>query len=209
MSGIGARNKRGAEKEERKLMLSITVEQMHGMHPCGWDKENNGKNYTRERVTELWGGKKSLTPLEISALDIPAADRLWVLLRPEIIPEKLLHELACQFAEYSLHIFEKKYPDDKRPRLAIEAKRAWIKGEISDEELSIARDAAGDAAWAARAAARAARAAAGYAAWAARDAARDAAWDAARAAARDAARAAEAARNAFLEMTRNVLKEAD
>ena len=90
---------------------------------------------------------------------------------------------AADCAEYALHLFEREYPDDKRPREAIEAARRFALGEIDDA----ARDAAWDAAWAAaRAAARdAARAAARAAAW---DAARDAAWDAARAAARAAAR---------------------
>ena len=89
--------------------------------------------------------------------------------------ERILHEAACDIAEDVLPIFEKEFPGDKRPRLAIEAKRKWLKGEITDTELAAARDAAWDAA---RAAARAA----------ARDAAWDAAWAAAKAAAKAAAR---------------------
>ena len=78
---------------------------------------------------------------------------------------------AADCAEHVLPIFEKQYPDDKRPRKAIEAARAYARGDIDAAAGDAARDAAGDAAWAA----------AGDAAWdAAGDAARAAAWAAAR-----------------------------
>ena len=70
-----------------------------------------------------------------------------------------LNEWACCNAEVALLVAE---IEDSRCWEAIEAKRAWLRGEISDKELDAVRDAARDAARAA--------------AW---DAARDAAWDAA------------------------------
>jgi len=90
---------------------------------------------------------------------------------------------AADCAERVLPIFEGEYPDDDRPRKAIEAARAFANGNITESELAAAGDAAEDAAWAAG---DAAEDAAGDAA---RDAAGDAAWDAAR----DAAGAAGAA----------------
>ena len=49
------------------------------------------------------------------------------------------HDLACRFA--------KRVPEgEDQPRLAIEAKRAWLRGEISDDELRAAR-ATARAAW--------------------------------------------------------------
>jgi len=100
-------------------------------------------------------------------------------------------ELAVYAAESVIGIFEKQRPDDKRPRAAIEAAKAWLK-DPSEKTRAAARAAwaASDAASAARDAARAAASAAS----AARDAARaasDAAW-----AARDAAWAARDARDA-------------
>jgi hypothetical protein len=102
---------------------------------------------------------------------------------------------AADCAERVLPLFEDKYPQDDRPRKAIEAARAYARGEIRDAARdaawAAAWDAAGVAAWAAaRAAARnAARAAARAAAGdAARDAARVAAWADAGADARDAAK---------------------
>jgi chemotaxis protein histidine kinase CheA len=179
--------------------VNINLEYIKTFNPC-----SSGVNEYIEAGYENFSG----TVLEFLNLNkVSIKNRLWVVLRPEIISENDLHELACKFAESVLHIFEKEYPEDKRPRLAIEAKRKWLKKEITDSELDAARvavwNAARDAASAARAAAwaaawetaNAARAAARVAA----NAARDAAWEAANAArdaasaARDAASAARAA----------------
>ena len=92
---------------------------------------------------------------------------------------KDLRLLAADYAERVLPIFEKRFPGDDRPRLAIKAARDFANGIIDDAARSAAwdaaraaaRDAAGDAAWAA--------------AW---DSARSAAWDAARSAAGTAAK---------------------
>ena len=80
---------------------------------------------------------------------------------------------AADCAEHVLHLFERERPDDDRPRKAIEATRAFARGEIDRAAWAAARDAAWAAAWAAD-----------------RDADRAAAWAADRAAARDAACAA-------------------
>ena len=96
--------------------------------------------------------------------------------------EKTARLFVCDCAERALSIYEKKYPNDKRPRHAIEISRKYANKKATKEELAAARGAAWAAAWAA------ARGAAWAAAWAA---ARDAAWAAARAAAGDAAGAAE------------------
>lgn len=102
--------------------------------------------------------------------------------------EKTAILFAADCAERTLHIFEKQYPNDERPRKAITASRNFAFGDISKKELAAAgasRDAAG-------AAARDAEAAA---AGAARDA-EAASRDVAGAAARDAAWAAAAAAGA-------------
>ena len=80
--------------------------------------------------------------------------------------DHLLHEFACLCAERAL---KRTKVDDKRSWAAIQAKRDWLAGKITGDELAAAGAAAGDAA----------RAAAGDAAWAAAwDAAGDAAGDA-------------------------------
>ena len=82
-------------------------------------------------------------------------DALWALRTVEG-KDRELRLFACDCAEMVLPIFEKKYPDDKRPRYAIEVARRYAEGQATDEERAAAGDAAMAAAWAAaRAAARA------------------------------------------------------
>ena len=97
--------------------------------------------------------------------------------------EKTARLFAADCAEHVLSIYEKKYPDDDRPRNAIEAVRKYANGKITREELDAVGDSAWAAAWAAvgdavgTAARAAAWAAAGDSAWAAaRDAVGDSAW---------------------------------
>ena len=120
----------------------------------------------------------SADALEILALRrIPAEERLWAVLRAEFIPDRILHEFACRCAEM----------DDPDPRSinAIAVKRRWIAGEATDEELAAAEAAA----WAAaRTATRAAAWAAAETAWA-------------------VAEAAWAARNAYVDMLAQMLRE--
>jgi hypothetical protein len=93
--------------------------------------------------------------------------------------------LAIYAAELVIGIYEARYPDDMRPRQAIDAARKWLKDptEVNRQAARAAADvawAAADVAWAA---ADVAWAAAGAAADAAGAAAREAAWAAAWAAA--------------------------
>ena len=73
---------------------------------------------------------------------------------------------ATDCAEHVLPYFEETYPKDNRPRKAVEAARAWVRGEIALSEVRAAAFAAHAAARAAAhaAAARAAARAAGHAA---------------------------------------------
>ena len=86
--------------------------------------------------------------------------------------ERTAWMFAADCAEAVLPIFERERPEDDRPRKAIEAARAYARGEIGDA----AKAAAGAAAWDA----------AGAADWAAGWDAGAAGWDAAGAAARAA-----------------------
>ena len=78
--------------------------------------------------------------------------------------QKLLALWAADCAEHVLPYFEEKYPKDDRPRKAIEAARAWVRGEILMMKGRAAASAAHAAAREANdAAARAAARAAGHA----------------------------------------------
>ena len=177
------------------MQKRVTVDNVMWWGPC--------PGYPRKRIEGLFAGRETLGWREIAALDLPAADPLWWLLRPEFLSARRLHLLACDFAEAVLPL-----ADDPRSAEAIRVKRLWVDGQATDEELAAAGKAAREAAReAARVAAReAAEAAARAADWDASEAAAartagDAAWVAARDAraaretwaARDARAAADAA----------------
>ena len=65
--------------------------------------------------------------------------------------ETELRLFAADCAEHVLPIYEAAYPDDDRPRRAIEAARAFARGEIDEVAWDAARAVAVDAALAARA----------------------------------------------------------
>ena len=88
---------------------------------------------------------------------------IWMLQRRGDVQQTTLVSLACECAEHVLHVYESKYPNDDRPRKAIEAARAWAndpseaKKKLADAAYDAASDAAYDAyAYAAYAAAYAA-----------------------------------------------------
>ena len=163
-------------------MRTVTPAQFKTFGPC-WLETAEG----RERFRIVSALRPEWTALDVLALPyVSAQDKLWSVLREEFLPAAHLHEFACRCAEYAL-TFVKEH--DSRSIEAIAAKRAWVRGEITDEELKAAREAAREAAGAdagaaahvaARVAARAARAAVWEAAGAA---ALYAAWDVAWAAA--------------------------
>ena len=117
-------------------MKNLTIMDVLRMRPC--------EGYGTDRVKGLWAGRESLTPLEILGLDIPIEDRFWVVLRYDTIGQKLCDEIACDIADHVLPIFEREYPDDKRPREAIEITRLHIAGKATGDARAAAGDAAGD-----------------------------------------------------------------
>jgi len=138
---------------------------------------------------------------------------LWALRATTTDSRKIAIQLAVEFATQALPIFEKEYPEDKRPHLALQAVSAFLDGKITLKELRAASDAASAASYAAHAASdaphaasyvapHAARAAsyaasvASYVARAASDAARYAASGTARAASDAASVASDTARAA-------------
>lgn len=164
---------------------TCTIDDVLSWDPC----DDGDKDYSdRAVLVDLAKGKTSASALDILAMrHIPAADRLWLVLRPALVPEYTLHVFATKCADRALRREKRKgRAVDLRSRAAIKAKLRWLRNEIDNDQLGAARAAA----WAA--AGSAALDAAWTAAWtAARDAARtaartaavDGAWDAAWAAA--------------------------
>lgn len=131
-------------------MKTHTTADIMALKPC--------EEYTDKRISELIGD--GLTAEGIAALNIPVSDRIWCLIA--LLPEREQRLFACDCAERVLPIWEKQYPDDKRPRACIEAARRYAENPTDDNQrlmLAAARytamaaaytaDAAWEAAWAA------------------------------------------------------------
>jgi len=70
---------------------------------------------------------------------------LWTLGRRGAQDKQKLALCACDIAERVLPLFEEEYPEDMRPRMAIEAARRWAENP-TEENLNAAAAAAADAA---------------------------------------------------------------
>ena len=155
-----------------EMTLFTTLNELKKHNPCagGYKKllKHIGADYPADKPIDL------RTILKSNGFD----DTIWVLraAMPVADRDRIARLFACDCAESVLHIYEEEYPDDNRPRNAIEVARRYALGQATEEELQAARNAA-DASW-------------------------SAAWDAARYAARDAARyAADAAGAAAAAMS--------
>jgi len=138
-----------------------------GWHACRWE------DAIHHIAAELW--VVELDGRIVEGPDTVVAERLRIVRRVKL-SDRDFRLFAADCAESVLPVFERAYPNDDRPRLAIQAARDYANGLISDDARAAASAAARDAYWAARAAAWDA---AGDAYWAARDAYWTAAWDAA------------------------------
>jgi hypothetical protein len=165
-----------------KIRKTATLDEIMALAPAPCVK------FSRERVAKFFGDKKRLNLDDLIAIPekrLSYAEKLWVLLREEFIPEKELHLLACRYAERALkREREAGREPDARSWEVLRVKRRWVAGRATDEELEAALAAARAAA--ARAAVLAAARAA-WAAWAATVPARAAVLAAAAAAAARAA----------------------
>ena len=156
------------------MKITITLNMIRVHSPCGdgWEKLLKSLGKTKADDDPLTFGQ--------IAKSNGVYDAFWCLRALPKDKQYIARLIAADIAERVLPIFEKEYPNDRRPREAIKASRDFALGKIDEEARA--------AAWAA------AGAAAGAAAWAAAGAAAGAAArDAARAAAGAAARAAAGA----------------
>lgn len=121
------------------MMDYTTLNKIRRNDPCadGWEKLLKTLDKKKADDEPL----SFLTILESNGLD----DAIWALVAHE--DQNKVRKFACDCAEHVLHIYEKQYPDEKRPRQAIEVARKHSDGQASDEELAAAWAAAWDAAW--------------------------------------------------------------
>ena len=156
-------------------MKTITYEDFVSFKPC-WLIDGETRIKHAAQLSRYRKMRDKWSAIDILRLDdVDAEDRLWLVLREELIDAPILREFACRCAERALSRIDK---PDERSVAAIEAKRKWMRGEISDDAMAAERAAARDAEMIAERAE--AFVAAMAAAWAAE---RAAAWAAAMAAA--------------------------
>jgi hypothetical protein len=103
----------------------ITLSAIKTLNPCKDRLDNFVKFY----------GSKTLTKGQFMGLkNITQEDKMWVAFR--MMPQANIRYAAADIAESVLHIFEKEYPNDNRPRRAIEVAK---NPNSTQEELNSAR----------------------------------------------------------------------
>jgi len=113
-------------------MQTVTAKQLASWNPY--------ENYAHSEIEKLFASKKTPSALDILESDIPTEDKLWTVLREELIPASMLYEFACLCMESALILNLKiGYESDPQSLAAIDARRKWLRGEITKTEL--------DAAW--------------------------------------------------------------
>src|SRR3972149_1465648 len=118
-------------------MLHTTFQLLKLAGACG-QKRGSGRGY--DKLAQALGGVSKYgknTPIPLARI-IDAnnlKDALWcliaVLTEETTERDKIARLFACDCAEHVLYLFEEKYPEDKRPRQAIEAARLFVAGGVT------------------------------------------------------------------------------
>lgn len=100
--------------------------------------------YSSDHVAYVFAGRKFLSPFDILDLvTVPAGDRLWVLLRPAIIPADTLYELAGVFALSMLPSASSTDAADRAWRreglYMLRRRQLWRRGQLSRQEWTAHR----------------------------------------------------------------------
>ena len=124
------------------MKLTTTLSRIRGHSPCsdGWKK-----------LVKHLGGIDAFgedTPINLLTIleSNGVQDMLWSLRATIEDSKPVSSQLAVAFAEEVMPIFEARYPNDKRPRNAIQAAKDFASGKISMQEVRAAADAAAYAA---------------------------------------------------------------
>ena len=114
----------------KKIILTTSLYRLRKYRAC-----SDRYAHLVDKLGPEWGDKDDINLLDILKHN-GVADCLWALCAAVKHPEgtRVMRLMAADFAEAVRSIFERGYPDDKRPRLAIEAARKFANGEITDQE---------------------------------------------------------------------------
>lgn len=107
--------------------------------------ETNFGCYEKTKVDALLSNE-DFTIEDVLNADVSFKDKAWFVTNNCDLTDKQEHQLAVNIGYVVLPIFEEKYPHDYRVRRCLEAAQAYIDGEITFENLMIARCASSAAA---------------------------------------------------------------
>jgi len=108
--------------------------------------QSNRGCYSREQMEEtVLKGRKLINYEDFLDCDIPIKDKYWFFCK-KVFSFKENQLIAISCAEIVLPIYENKYKNNKAPREAIEAAKSYLKGDITLDELLLAKRAADAAA---------------------------------------------------------------
>lgn len=122
-------------------MKHTTLNEIKQQHPC-----NDGWEILLASLNKILADDEPLSFKHILKSN-GIKDAVWALCVLDYKDQALFR---ADIAELVLPIFEEKYPDDDRPRKAVEAARDFYHGKIDEEQLINAYDSARDAANAVR-----------------------------------------------------------
>jgi len=109
------------------MTTKVTVDQVLGWNPCG--------PYTRTVIEDLIG--IDATTEELRNLDIPAADRFWVLVH--LLSESDCYLLAADLAEQLIEVLSVHHAS---ARNIVNMLRKYARGRASSEDMKVAWQAA-------------------------------------------------------------------
>ena len=117
-------------------MKTVTYKEFLEFRSC-WLEHKGGKERIKAYFDRFGGKMSALDILNLD--DVSAEDKLWAVLCEEFISAPILQEFACVCIEYVLTLVDN---PDPRCIKAIETKRASMRNEVVDEELTTTWDAA-------------------------------------------------------------------
>lgn len=110
---------------------------------CYHNKKDQGREafiYAKVNALDFMQGKESqqIPYTHILESAIPVKDKYWFFCK-KVFTKEQNQNIAIGVASIVLEIYEKKYPNDDRPRKAIQAAQDYLDGTIDRETLLTAR----------------------------------------------------------------------
>jgi len=130
------------------MTYTMTLRNIFSRNPCGKPEDaNNGWAKLLRGLGEDYDAPNLDRVVSVKQiLDLNGTDDAYWSLRCVKGHDAEIRLLNCDNAEEVLPIFEAKFPDDQRPRRAIEVSRCYAHGEATGEELKAAKEEVGVAA---------------------------------------------------------------